>query len=547
MHPSKLALTIALGIFCLPVSAANAAPLAGTEIIQTTGEANSTVNGTDLGDRIYVKNEWYTEILAGKGDDFIVLQSDGVSLADGGPGDDIIVTSGSGAAAKCGTGWDVVYELYQDNSMSADDCERVLHQTYGPIDPAQLRTVHGTSGDDTLAGSQINDYIDGGPFGQNGNGFDRLWGYGGNDYLHGEFVWGGTGDDNLLLEKPSADRWGSLDGGAGNDLLSSPTYGGVSLICGDGRDVALSEREWAQPAGSLPWHPGCERVRFFTPPVAYPAYGTRITRQAPPEITAVSLPTIATVGVPVTLQVSATGAPSSTEPATWHLNDGKPSPKARTISHTFPHVGKTQIRVLVRNSDGRISDVVEHTVDVRPQLALPGPELARPVPGNFANGGQAYVFGNRATSYAQDSFAVKGSTHWFSAGKSLVGNATTQGAPSGYVAFTGSLYDAVTRTYQTNSFVRTSNVASWSCSPIAANHFVAKRHTILRQRNSSQARTVSTIPAGAVVQLNCGNAFADAYNSATGPLKPTYLRLVYTPAGSSTPVSGYALRSAFVS
>lgn len=105
-----------------------------------------------------------------------------------------------------------------------------------------MATLHGTSGDDRLIGSDSHDYL----YGKDGNdyleglgGFDYLYGGVGNDTLRGgsgvTYFYGDAGDDSL--EGGTGSNY--MDGGAGNDILKAGTKVPVNsnaLNGGDGND-----------------------------------------------------------------------------------------------------------------------------------------------------------------------------------------------------------------------------------------------------------------------------------------------------------------------
>lgn len=91
------------------------------------------------------------------------------------------------------------------------------------------------SGNGTINGASLNDYIEG------GDGSDVINGNAGNDYLIGgkgnDIIYGGAGDDNIGGDAGLGDNGGDdkLYGGAGNDQLWD-RYGSNLLDGGDGND-----------------------------------------------------------------------------------------------------------------------------------------------------------------------------------------------------------------------------------------------------------------------------------------------------------------------
>ena len=81
----------------------------------------------------------------------------------------------------------------------------------------------GTIGDDTIEGSEYDDYVYGGPNynSYSGEGRDTLYGYGGNDFLYGgqnaDKLFGGSGND--YLDGGSDDDQYYITGSFGQDLV----------------------------------------------------------------------------------------------------------------------------------------------------------------------------------------------------------------------------------------------------------------------------------------------------------------------------------------
>ncbi len=225
---------------------------------EITGERDSdVVTGGDGNDTLFGFNgsDWLD---GGDGDDVL----DGYRNADtiiGGPGNDTILA---------GSGQDLVDAGAGDDFINS-----------GPTDPTDTQTklseedtVFGRGGDDTIftgkaddsvvAGSG-NDSIDGGDgwdtvFGEEGEDTIRLAEQAGggqdNDFItlaHSDedrtaVVTGGLGDDTItdssgdLAGNDGDDTIigeGKLDGGAGNDVVTSAAFGADSLFGGDGNDT----------------------------------------------------------------------------------------------------------------------------------------------------------------------------------------------------------------------------------------------------------------------------------------------------------------------
>ncbi|NDV24084.1 calcium-binding protein [Desulfovibrio sp. JC022] len=226
------------------------------------GKGNDTLYGRSGSNTIYGEegNDYLTDgsnndyISGGSGNDTISLNK-GVDTAYGDSGDDKIYVY-----------WDKAY-IY---AGSGDD-KVILADATGPFAAAN-GTIEGGSGNDTLYGGGINDYIWGGSDddtidGKKGN--DTLYGDSGNDSIDGsqgdDFIFAGSGNDNIdggddtdtlsyinattsvtvNLESGTATGWGtdtiasieSIIGSNQDDNITSHNSGTESITGGQGADT----------------------------------------------------------------------------------------------------------------------------------------------------------------------------------------------------------------------------------------------------------------------------------------------------------------------
>jgi Ca2+-binding RTX toxin-like protein len=209
----------------------------------------------NAGDDVLVGGGAGDQLRGGKDDDTI-QGGDGADLLIGGPGND--VESGDGGADRFeqgaaidgddalfgGDGRDTVsYALRTDpmqvylDDVANDGC------LWGETDAiaSDVENAIGGAGDDTLLGSDGDNFLDGGA------GEDEIDGAGGNDYLRGgsggdtiygndgnDWIEGGDGPDGLMGEA-GAD---AIFGGRGEDWIEGGEGADV-MTCGDDADTAI--------------------------------------------------------------------------------------------------------------------------------------------------------------------------------------------------------------------------------------------------------------------------------------------------------------------
>ncbi len=177
-------------------------------------EANDTITGSDLRDRIFALGGNDT-VEAGKGFD-IIEGGDGDDELHGGAGTDELF-GGAGKDTYFGDdAWDFMQE--DDNIVSND----VMHGGSG------LDGLQGGGGDDELYGEEGND-----AFGADPN----LWGGPGNDVVDG-----GPGDDAFAGQQGND----TLIGGEGDDFIFAQVdesrRAKDTIHCGPGNDEVMANR-----------------------------------------------------------------------------------------------------------------------------------------------------------------------------------------------------------------------------------------------------------------------------------------------------------------
>jgi Ca2+-binding RTX toxin-like protein len=164
-------------------------------------------------------------------------------------GADVVLQHDVDGAAGAEYGW-IDRVVLQNTALSG-----LRSENFGGIDPMGSTTgveLTGTDGDDILTGLRFDDLLRG------GNGGDRLHGERGDDLLYGDagndVMVGGEGNDRLfggagndwLYDAGGVDEVNLLDGGEGDDLLSTDDDGGNILQGGAGSDSL-----WTTGSGNL--------------------------------------------------------------------------------------------------------------------------------------------------------------------------------------------------------------------------------------------------------------------------------------------------------
>jgi RTX calcium-binding nonapeptide repeat (4 copies) len=172
--------------------------------------------------------------------------SDGNDLLDGGMGGDIIIGGNNSDT--------VTYESRSanllidfntigndgapgENDWIMDDVETIkggMGADTITMKPNVGHSVFGNGGNDTITGSDVADYLDG------GTGVDSLFGNGGLDFLFlrgsaGSFASGGDGNDQIFIDSSAGM---TIEGNGGNDFLNGGG-GNDTIIAGAGNDQAF--------------------------------------------------------------------------------------------------------------------------------------------------------------------------------------------------------------------------------------------------------------------------------------------------------------------
>lgn len=269
-------LLVALTALAVAVPAASAKVVNGT-----TGD--DTLTGTDRRDFIYAKAG--DDSLSGlAGSDFLfgaagndsISGDDGRDFGFGGPGNDSLdggngpdtLYAGRGTdTVEGGAGNDRLYAAADDGNVDVVDCgpgddDRAFIRTGDvAIDCEHVRSVvghapnrgivkRGTSGDDTLEGTDGRDFI----YGRAGHdtisglgGSDFLFGQSGNDSISGgdgrDYIWGGSEDDSVAGDAGNDWIWlgwgtDTGSGGVGNDHVFAAADDSLvdTIDCGENAD-----------------------------------------------------------------------------------------------------------------------------------------------------------------------------------------------------------------------------------------------------------------------------------------------------------------------
>ncbi|WP_050527083.1 Hint domain-containing protein [Pseudorhodobacter aquimaris] len=197
------------------------------------GFGNDTIFAGNDNDTIY-GNEGDDYIEAGSGNDS-VLGGDGRDVLYGAAGDDTLWGEEGDDSLVGGDGADFLYGGIGKDTLSGGAGDNVL---YGGDGDDYVASSHTTSGNDTIYGGLGNDIL------YTGSGSDLVYGGDGNDtiYLAGDenTAFGGDGDDRITTSDASGAS--SIDGGAGNDVIS--THDGLNnadtITGGEGNDSIVS-------------------------------------------------------------------------------------------------------------------------------------------------------------------------------------------------------------------------------------------------------------------------------------------------------------------
>jgi Ca2+-binding RTX toxin-like protein len=199
------------------------------------GAGIDILEGGDGNDALYGGQSSAATLLGGAGNDQL-FGSAGNDLLDGGDGDDIIRDGANGDGGtdvmRGGTGNDTFWPgtgAATIDGGAGDDVVWLENLQPGVFDLSlpilgqltltSVEGLQGTSGDDVLLGTEDANWLDG------SLGNDRLEGFGGNDRLVAQFgsdaLFGGAGDDLLSLETSGSSASATLDGGEGDDTVTT--------------------------------------------------------------------------------------------------------------------------------------------------------------------------------------------------------------------------------------------------------------------------------------------------------------------------------------